>query len=259
MAQSCEHCCVKIEDLSVQLGHNSILENVHLHTDCKEILAIVGPNGAGKTTLLKAILGDIAYSGHIAFQVRGALNKNPKIGYVPQKLNFDHDAPVSVRDLIAASLVPFPVWCGVTSKTQNRVKTVLEKFSVTHLRKQTVGSLSGGELQRVLLAMAMTPTPDLLLLDEPGSAIDVKGLSLFYETITRLKEEHDISIVVVTHDLAGIIPYADRMILINRSVLAEGPPREILSDKNLIETFQLSLLNISRLLIPGELNHKNNE
>jgi zinc transport system ATP-binding protein len=95
------------------------------------------------------------------------------------------------------------------------------------------------------------------LLDEPASAIDVKGLSLFYETITQLKKQYDISIIMVTHDLAGIAAYADRMILLNRSILAEGSPRQILSDKKLVETFQLDLLKVSRLSISTETkNHE---
>lgn len=249
MEQSCGHCCVKIENLNVAIDGYPILENIHLHTDCKEILSIIGPNGAGKTTLLKAILGDIVYSGDIQFQVRGLKNKNPKVGYVPQKLNFDYGAPVSVQDLIAASLTHAPVWCGVGAGIRKRIKAALERFSAAHLLDRAIGSLSGGELQRILLAMAMIPTPDLLLLDEPVSAIDAKGLSLFYEIVMQLKKEYDISIIMVTHDLAGIAPYADRMILLNRSVLAEGTSREILSDRKLVETFQLDLLNVARLSI----------
>ena len=120
---------------------------------------------------------------------------------------------------------------------------------MAHLLNHTIGSLSGGELQRALLAMAMIPIPDLLLLDEPASAIDVKGLSLFYETITQLKKQHDISIIMITHDLAGIAAYADRMILLNRSILAEGSPAQILADSKLVEAFQLDLLNVSRLSV----------
>jgi len=257
MAQSCGHCCVKIENLNVVIDGNPILKDLHLHTNCKEILSIIGPNGAGKTTLFKVILGEIPYSGSIQFQVRGSKNKNPKIGYVPQKLNFDYSVPVSVQDLIAASLTHAPVWCGVGVGIRKRIKTVLESFSAAYLLDRPIGSLSGGELQRILLAMAMIPTPDLLLLDEPVSAIDVKGLSLFYEILTQLKKEYDISIIMVTHDLAGIAPYADRMILLNRSVLAEGTPRQILSDRKLVETFQLDLLNVSRLSI--SVKAKDNE
>ena len=256
MEQSCGHCCVKIEDLNVAIDGHPILENVNLHTDCKELLSIIGPNGAGKTTLLKTLLGDIPFSGKIDFQVKGLKNKNPKIGYVPQKLNFDYGSPVSVQDLIAASLTYAPVWCGIAGDIRKRIKAVLERFSVAHLLDRTIGSLSGGELQRALLAMAMIPIPDLLLLDEPVSSIDAKGLSLFYETVMPLKKEHDISVIMVTHDLAGIAPYADRMILFNRSVLAEGTPRQILSNQKLVETFQLDLLNVSRLSIPAEA--KNN-
>ena len=250
MERSCGHCCVKIEGLDVTINGNSILKNVHLHTDCKEILSIVGPNGAGKTTLLKTLLNDIPYSGRIDFQIKGLKNKRPKIGYVPQKLSFNFGIPISVQDLIAASLTRSPVWCSIARDLRKKIKATLEKFSVAHLLDRMIGSLSGGELQKTLLAMAMIPVPDLLLLDEPVSAVDVKGLSLFYETVMQLKKEHDIAIIMVTHDLAGVAPYADRMILLNRSVIAEGTPRQILSDQKLIETFQLDLLNVSRLSFP---------
>jgi zinc transport system ATP-binding protein len=89
--------------------------------------------------------------------------------------------------------------------------------------------------------MAMTPVPDLLLLDEPISAVDVKGISLFYEMVNSLKKQYDISIIMATHNLTGIVPYADRMILLNRTIIAEGTPQEVLSDKKMLDVFQMSL------------------
>ena len=108
----------------------------------------------------------------------------------------------------------------------------------------------------MLLAIAMTPEPDLLLLDEPASGVDANGLSLFYQIITDLRKKHDISVILVTHDLAGISSYVDRLVLLNRSVIAEGEPKEVLSDEKLIKTFGPSLWNISRLpnLVASEDN-----
>ena len=247
MTRTCEHCCLKISNLTVNFSGNEILDRVRLHANCGEVIAVVGPNGAGKTTLLRAILGEIPYRGEITFQVRGRKSQDPKIGYVPQKLQFDLDSPISVADLVTLSISRRPVWLGMKRGALKKVTSALSLFSAEHLLNRRIGELSGGELQRVLLAIAMTPEPSLLLLDEPGSGVDVKGLSLFYRLVDDLRKKHDISVIMATHDLAGISAYADRIILLNRSILAEGNPEEVLSNEKLVRTFGPSLWNISCL------------
>jgi zinc transport system ATP-binding protein len=234
---TCEHCCTKIEHLKVTLGGQRVLDNVDLHVNCSEILGIVGPNGAGKTTLLRTILGEVPYQGKIAFRVEGMSSQRPKIGYVPQKLQFDLSSPISVADLVASAVSSRPVWAGISPSLSERVKGVLSLFSAEHLLKRRLGELSGGELQRVLLAMAMTPEPDLLLLDEPGSGVDAKGLVLFYRIVDDLRKKHDIAVILVTHDLAGVSRYVDRLILIDRTVVAQGLPKDVLADDRLLKTF----------------------
>ena len=245
--KTCEHCCTKIDNLSVKFGSSIILDKVNLHVNCGEVIGVVGPNGAGKTTLLRTILGEIPYQGKIAFQIEGSVSKKPKIGYVPQKLQFDLYSPISVTDLVASAISHHPIWVGVNKDLSERVKGVLSLFSAEHLLKRRIGELSGGELQRVLLAIAMTPEPELLLLDEPASGVDVKGLSLFYQIVDDLRKKHDIAVILVTHDLAGVSSYVDRLILLNRSVIAEGEPKEVLLDEKLIKAFGPSLWNISLL------------
>jgi len=247
MRNSCEHCCTRIENLKVKLEGNCILDNVNLHVNCGEIVGVVGPNGAGKTTLLRTILGEVSYQGKIVFRIEGSPSKRPKIGYVPQKLQFDLNSPISVADFVASAISTSPVWLGTSAGILEKVKSVLALFSVEHLSARRIGELSGGELQRVLLAVAMTPEPELLLLDEPGTGVDVKGLSLFYRIVDDLRKKFDIAVVLITHDLAGVSGYADRLILLNRSVIAEGRPKEVLSNEKLIETFGPSLWNISCL------------
>ena len=244
---TCEHCCTRADRLTVKFGSNTILDNVDLHVNCGEVIAVVGPNGAGKTTLLRTLLGEIPYEGTIAFRVRGGTSKQPKVGYVPQKLQFDLDSPISVADLVSAAISSYPVWRGVYKELRDKVRSVLSLFSVEHLLKRRIGDLSGGELQRVLLAIAMTPEPELLLLDEAASGVDVKGLSLFYQTIDDLRKKHHIAVILVTHDLAGISPYVDRLVLLNRSIIAEGEPEKVLSDEKLVKAFGQSLWNISQL------------
>ena len=258
LTNTCVHCCTKIENLTVRLGGTTILENVNLHVNCGEVIGVVGPNGAGKTTLLRTILGETAYQGKIAFRVGGSVSKKPKIGYVPQKLQFDLSSPISVADLVASAISHHPVWTGVGGVLLEKVKGVLSLFTAQHLLKRRIGELSGGELQRVLLAVAMTPEPELLLLDEPGSGVDVQGLSLFYKIVDELRKQHDIAVILVTHDLAGISSYADRVILLNRSVIAEGKPQDVLSDAKLVKAFGPSLWNISCLPNVGlKENQKN--
>ncbi|MFA5146851.1 MAG: metal ABC transporter ATP-binding protein [Candidatus Omnitrophota bacterium] len=247
MTKTCEHCCTRIENLDVSFGAVRILKGVNLHVNCGELIAIVGPNGAGKTTLLRAILGEIRYTGSIDFQVKGMPCKKPRIGYVPQRLNYDPDSPISVLDLIASAISDDPVWLGVNPLLTAKIRASLAGVSAEHLLNKRIGELSGGELQRALLAMAMTPEPDLLLLDEPMSGVDAKGLSLFYEIASSLRKARDVTILLVTHDLMGVAPHADRMILLNNSVIASGEPRAVLSDERLISALGPSLWNISKL------------
>lgn len=251
MINACDHCCTKINNLNVRFGDDVILDNVYLHVNCGEVLAVVGPNGAGKTTLLRTILGEIPYQGIIKFRISGHESVKPRIGYVPQRLQFDIGLPLSVADLVVSAISRHPVWLRVNKKLLEKAKDILSLFSVGHLLKRRIGDLSGGELQRVLLAIAMTPDPELLLLDEAGSGVDVKGLSLFYQIVNDLRNKHHIAVILVTHDITGISNYADRMILLNRSVIAEGQPKEVLSNEKLKKAFGPSLLDISCLSDAG--------
>jgi zinc transport system ATP-binding protein len=249
LRNTCRHCCTKAVDLKVELGGNVILDAVSFHVDCGEVVGVVGPNGAGKTTLLRTILGEIPYQGRIMFRISGDASRKPKIGYVPQKLQFDAGSPISVTDLVASAISRRPAWAGVNKGLSEKVRSVLSLFSAEKLIKRRIGELAGGELQRVLLAVAMTPEPQLLLLDEPASGVDVKGLYLFYQIVDDLRKKHDIAVILVTHDLAGVSSYADRLVLLNRSIIAEGEPKEVLSDERLLKAFGPSLWNISCL--PG--------
>ena len=170
--------------------------------------------------------------------IGGVERRRPRIGYVPQKLQYDLDSPISVADLVVSAVSKKPVWLDISTKTLDKVKAILSVFSADHLIHRRIGELSGGELQRTLLAIAMTSQPELLLLDEPNTGVDAKGLALFYQLVRDLKKQHDISVLLVTHDITGISPYADRIILLNRSIIADGSPADILSDKNLIHAFE---------------------
>ncbi len=243
---SCEHCCTKVENLSVSFGPVRVLENVNLHINCRELLAVVGPNGAGKSTLLRAMLGELPFEGSMSFRVRGEVRSSIRIGYVPQRLDFEPDSPVSVLDFIALAVSRRPAWTGVSLRGARRAREILETVASAHLMRRRIGELSGGELQRVLLALALESRPEMLLLDEPVSAVDAKGLAQFYQIVSDIRRESDVSVIMVTHDLLGIAPHADRMILLNRTVVAEGRPEELLSNEDMIRTFGAQLWQISR-------------
>lgn len=199
------HCSVKIEELSVRKGSTEILNQVNLTANHGEILALIGRNGAGKTTLLKAILGQTPYSGRISyFNCQGKRIDRPRIGYVPQFLAFDRSTPVTVEDLFCANRSRIPVWMSHGKKRQKEAESLLEKVGGTGLFRKKLGALSGGELQRVLLAFALDPLPDLLLLDEPVSAVDRKGVGVFYDLVTSLRSEYHMPVILVSHDLGHV-------------------------------------------------------
>lgn len=238
--QCCGLCCTKIENFGVTLGNTEILKNVNLHIHCGELTAIIGPNGAGKSTLIKAILGEVAHTGSLKYvQAQQRAYQDPVIGYVPQSLNLDSTSPTSVLDLFLSCRSRFPAWIIKRRKEVEKIKEKLAVVKADHLINRRLGALSGGELQRVLLALALDPVPDMLLLDEPISGIDKNGMELFYETVSALREAYDLTIILVSHDLDMVQRYADRVVLLNQSVLKAGPPDEVLQSQSFYDTFSL--------------------
>lgn len=237
----CGLCCTKIKSFGVSLGGTEILRNVNLHIHCGDLTAIIGPNGAGKSTLLKAILGEIPHTGELQFlDAKNEGTTKPSIGYVPQKLDLDSSSPTSVLDLFAAAQTRMPIWFSYPRKMSERVKETLARTQAEHLINKRLGALSGGELQRVLLALALDPIPHLLLLDEPVSGIDQKGLELFYKTLSILRQNYDLSIILVSHDLNLVAEYADRVAFVNnKTIECAGTPQEVFSNEKVIQTFGL--------------------
>lgn len=235
--ESCGLCCTKLHNFGVAIGKINILHDINLHIRCGELTALVGPNGAGKTTLLKAILGEIGHTGELSFLDAVNCRRNPVVGYVPQRLEFDPGAPISVLDLFAACLSSRPVCLGQSRRLRERASASLAGVQAAHLLHRRLGDLSGGELQRVLLAMALDPSPDLLLLDEPVSGVDVQGKELFYDLVSNLRRQYDLSIILVSHDWPLVSRYADRIVLLDRTVLCCGTPQEVFADEKLLKTY----------------------
>lgn len=226
--KACGLHCTKINNISVKFGNDVILKNVSIHIHCGELTVIIGRNGAGKSTLLKAILGEVEHKGNIIFtDEKDNLTKKIKIGYVPQKLNIEKHMPTTVFDMFASCISYIPVFMKKDNKIYKEIKEHLKIFGVDRLIDKSIGDLSGGELQRVLIAMATKPIPNLLILDEPVSGIDKNGIRDFYQILNRLKAEYDMSIILVSHDLELANQYADRVILLDKEVIKEGTPQEV--------------------------------
>ena len=235
------HCSVKIEELSVRKGSTEILNQVNLTANHGEILALIGRNGAGKTTLLKAILGQTPYTGRITyFNCQGKEITRPRIGYVPQFLAFDRSTPVTVEDLFCANRSRIPVWMSHGKKRQKEAESLLEKVGGTGLFRKKLGALSGGELQRVLLAFALDPLPDLLLLDEPVSAVDRKGVGVFYDLVTSLRSEYHMPVFLVSHDLGHVKKYASKAAFLQDGTVAmQNAVDKVLNNPQVREAFGL--------------------
>ena len=245
-------CCLKLEGVSVHIQGEEILEDVSFHLHCGEIVALIGPNGAGKSTLFRSILGQTPYKGSITFSPAGgpairladgaaAGGTRPLVGYVPQSPSFDRGDPVSVLDFFTAATAKWPVWLPVPQKYRDRAAASLRRVHGEDLLDRAMGALSGGQLQRVLLALALEPVPHILILDEPLSGVDIEGEHQLLEMLDELRTQYDLSIFLSTHDFATLGSFADKVILLNRRVLKAGPPDEVLSSPEFYETFHLRM------------------
>ncbi len=225
---NCGLHCLKINHITVAIGGSILLRDVCLHAHCGELTALIGRNGAGKSTLLKAILGELPHTGNVEFSGHdGRPAGKLRIGYVPQSLSVDPGSPATVYDMMQSLTGSYPVFLPRRKKDVEALRAHLARFNAAQLMDKPVGRLSGGELQRVLLAAATLPSPDLLILDEPVSGVDQAGLQLFYTILEQLKASSDMVMLLVSHDLGYVREHADRVVLLDREVEAAGPPAEV--------------------------------
>ena len=220
--------CLKIRHLGVTQGGTAILEDVNLHIHCGGITAVIGRNGAGKSTLLKAILKEIPSTGTVEFSGHdGRSIPRLRIGYVPQSLALDPGSPATVLDMAQSLTSRWPAFLPPRKKDRERFRAHLARFNADSLLDRQLGRLSGGELQRVLLGVATLPKPDLLVLDEPVSGVDENGLEAFYATVDELRRKNHMAILLVSHDLDVVRRYADRVVLMQGTVIKQGSPEAV--------------------------------
>ena len=236
----CNHtCCLKIQNLSVRYGAEEALSGVNLHMHCGQIVALIGPNGAGKSTLIHAILGQQAYTGSITFHGPDGREQKLRIGYVPQSPNFAKGDPISVLDLFCCCIGKRPAFLRPRAAMREKILQCLSNVDAESLIDRRVGALSGGELQRVLLALALEPMPNMLILDEPLSGVDVEGMALLMDMLDGIRKKFDLSILMTTHDFSMLEKYADRIVLLRERVLCEGTPEQVLSSDAFAEVFHM--------------------
>ena len=235
-----DSCCLRVQNLSVKIGNTQILSDVNMHVHCGQLVALIGPNGAGKSTFLKAILGQQEYDGVIGFSMPGSRGRNMKIGYVPQSPAFDPGDPVSVADLFVCCMSRKPAFLGIGKTMRSRILDCLDRVHGTDLIDKRVGTLSGGELQRVLLALALEPIPNILILDEPLSGVDVEGQAELMDMLDEIRKTYDLSIVMTTHDFTMLPRYADQVALINHRIVRMDTPAELLNSQEFKDIFHMT-------------------
>jgi zinc transport system ATP-binding protein len=222
---------LEVRGLTVRRGGEVLLAQVDLTVERGALHLLVGPNGAGKSTLLAAILGQIAFAGRIAAHWRG----DGRIGLVPQSFAVDRTLPVTVADFLALTRQRRPVCLGVAAATRRRLAALLGRVGLDGAEDKPLAVLSGGELRRVLLAHALDPLPELLLLDEPASGLDQAAAVRLERLLLELCRGEGVTVLMVSHDLAQASRLADRVTVLARSVRAEGPPAEVLAGPALAE------------------------
>ena len=216
---------LEIRDLTVQRDGRRVLSDVSLEVGRGAAHLLVGPNGAGKSTLLMAVLGRVEFAGSIRFHWRGVAG----IGYVPQSFSIDRTLPVTVGEFLALAHQRRPICMGITRRQRHRIEQVLARVGLSGFSARLLSALSGGELQRVLLANAIDPKPELLLLDEPASGLDETAVGRFEAVLYDLKRSRDTTILMVSHDLGQVRRLADDVTLLDRRVRRTGSPGTVLS------------------------------
>ncbi len=216
---------LELRQLTVARGGETLLSGVDLVVARGDLHVVVGANGAGKSTLLAAILGQIAFAGRIVAHWRAG----GRIGFVPQTFAVDRTLPVTVADFLALTRQRRPVCLGITPEARRRVAALLARVGLDSLAARPLSVLSGGELRRVLLAHALDPLPELLLLDEPASGLDPAAGQWLEQLLVELCRRQGVTVLMVSHDLAQARRLADRVTVLARGVRADGPPGQVLT------------------------------
>lgn len=228
------HDLVRLEGINLHFGRNHVLQNIDmaLHRGC--ITTLIGPNGAGKTTLVKVVLGLTKASTGNVWREKGL-----RIGYMPQKLHIDQTFPLTVQRFLKTA----------QCKDPKRMLSALQDVGAERLFGESIHNLSGGEMQRVLLARALLREPSLLVLDEPVQGVDISGQLELYALIARIRDQRNCGVLMISHDLHLVMSSTDHVICMNHHICCSGHPEHVSNDPSFVELFgaggaeQLALYN----------------
>ncbi len=252
---------LRVEDVSVSLGGRRVLDRVSFSVEAGEFCGLIGSNGAGKTTLLRVILGLLSPSGGRIVVAGGTRSrKNPQIGYVPQKIVLEADMPLRARDLVGLGLdgqrfgVPLP-----SAKRRRAVEEMLDAVGATRFANARIGSLSGGEQQRIMIAQALICRPKLLLLDEPLANLDIRSAAEVVELLARIAAEQHIAILLSAHDMNPLLPVMDRVVYLADGRAASGTTDQVVTSDTLSRLYghHVEVIHVQgRVLVVSGAEHQ---
>lgn len=230
---------VNIDNVSYRFNSTLVLENISFTVDKGDFVGIIGPNGAGKTTLFRSMLGLLEdYQGRITFfgeDIRKNRNILRKIGYIPQKNSTDQGFPATVEEIVSL---------GITSRrpSKNKINHAIETVGLFDQKTKRIGELSGGQQQRVLIAKALANEPELLILDEPVTGIDLETQNKFYVLLKKLNEENKITIIWASHDLDAVKKLANKIACVNRRIFFHGDATIFFENNELLKAYSESTM-----------------
>jgi zinc transport system ATP-binding protein len=233
---------VELEGVSFSYGGTLVLDNITFAVEKGDLLGMIGPNGAGKTTLFSCMLGLVGgYRGTIRIfgeEIRGNNGRKvfQRIGYIPQRKSIDSNFPATLEEIVSLGI-------GKSKKgksDEERIASALDTVGLLALSKRRIGELSGGQQQRVLIAKAIVNEPELLILDEPATGIDLETQNRFYALLKKLNEEQKITIIWSSHDLDAVNKLASRVACVNRSMFFHGETHEFFENPDLLKAYSES-------------------
>jgi manganese/iron transport system ATP-binding protein len=236
---------LEVQNLSVNYREVTALSNISFSVQSGSLVGLIGANGAGKSTLLKAMLDLIpAQQGQVFYHERSLKQQRQKVAYLPQRSQIDWDYPVTVWNVVMMSRTMHSGWFGRTSRQSKEiVRAALERVELDDLRDRPIKNLSGGQQQRVFLARALAQQADILLLDEPMSAVDKKTEALMWNIYSELRQEGK-TLLISCHEWGNTLDRYDQLLLINRHLVASGTPRQVLTPENIQSAYGASVEQI---------------